>query len=571
MDTWTLDALVAELERSLVGWRVREARAYDGRRLELLGHRETRLVISCAPNAPALYLTRKTGAGGTAPGLPEGRPWPSGRLAPTRIARVERRGPDRIVHLVPEGRQGEPALRWVVELLPRGANALLLDASDRIVDVLRPVPGERSRTRRLLRGLVYTPPPGPGWRAMDAPDPAAFISAWRSVAATTVERALARLLPAAGKLLGRELAHRAGIGAQSPHGALADAAIERLYALAFEAYNRPRSVLGPPTVVLDEDGAPMAATILDLHHLPAERRRRAPSITEAVETLDVHLFQAATADRLGALRRARIRRAERAVGKIEADLCTAIDGQDLRAQAELLLAHVHEVERGVSEVRLPSFEDSAQSIRIALLPHLSPAENAAQLFKRHRKAQRAAPILRERLAKAKRTLEQARVVPVDASGVVPQTTAQRPAPTPRRKSARAAPRVSARRYRTSEGFLVLVGRNDAENDALSLRLAARHDLWFHAQGVPGSHVLLRIDSAKGEPSKRSITEAAALAAYWSKARGAKAAPVIYTEARRVEKPRKAPPGQVRVHRERTLFVEPGLLPQAPPETLEPEA
>ena len=106
-----------------------------------------------------------------------------------------------------------------------------------------------------------------------------------------------------------------------------------------------------------------------------------------------------------------------------------------------------------------------------------------------------------------------------------------------------------------------MGRNDWENDLLTRR-AHPEDFWFHAQGCPGSHVVLKREGRKADPGKRTLEEAAGVAAYWSKARTSKTVPVNYTLKKYVRKPRRAKPGSVLIQREKTLFVEPKLLPQA---------
>lgn len=119
-----------------------------------------------------------------------------------------------------------------------------------------------------------------------------------------------------------------------------------------------------------------------------------------------------------------------------------------------------------------------------------------------------------------------------------------------------------RRYRTRDGgWLVLAGRNDEENDYLSLKLSAPDDVWFHAHGCPGSHVVLRREGRKENPSRFAIGEAAGVAAYWSKARGSSKVPVHYTEARLVKKSKGMPPGTVTIRGEKLLTVPPALLPQ----------
>jgi predicted ribosome quality control (RQC) complex YloA/Tae2 family protein len=113
------------------------------------------------------------------------------------------------------------------------------------------------------------------------------------------------------------------------------------------------------------------------------------------------------------------------------------------------------------------------------------------------------------------------------------------------------------------GFEVWAGKSSDSNDLLTLRHAKPDDLWFHARGSSGSHVLLRVASAPGEPSKRAREQAAAIAAYFSKMKTASLVPVAMTEKRYVRKPRGAPAGTVVLEREKVVFVEPELPPEKP--------
>jgi len=128
--------------------------------------------------------------------------------------------------------------------------------------------------------------------------------------------------------------------------------------------------------------------------------------------------------------------------------------------------------------------------------------------------------------------------------------------------------ISVRRYALPGGWEVIAGKTDVDNDAVSLRLAAQNDWWFHAHATEGSHVILRAREGE-EPSKDVILQAAAIAAYHSKARAAGQVPVVCTRASNVSKPRGAKPGTVSVRRERIVKVRPGLPGdaggQSPPE------
>ncbi len=113
------------------------------------------------------------------------------------------------------------------------------------------------------------------------------------------------------------------------------------------------------------------------------------------------------------------------------------------------------------------------------------------------------------------------------------------------------------KYELPGGFEALAGKTDADNDLLSLRVAAPNDLWFHVRGLPGSHVILR-QPEREKPDNATIKAAAAIAAWHSKARNAGIVPVCYTEARHVGKPRGAKPGSVTIKREKIVKVRPAI-------------
>ncbi|MFZ7124835.1 MAG: NFACT RNA binding domain-containing protein [Desulfobacterales bacterium] len=128
-------------------------------------------------------------------------------------------------------------------------------------------------------------------------------------------------------------------------------------------------------------------------------------------------------------------------------------------------------------------------------------------------------------------------------------------PEPSPKFAR--PPVQIRTYRLSDGWTVLVGKTDADNDELTLRRASPNDWWFHVHGLPGSHVVLRSRDDR-TPDVKTLKIAASIAAYHSKARSGGWVPVVCTQIRHVSKPRGARPGTVSIRKERIYKVRPGL-------------
>ena len=254
------------------------------------------------------------------------------------------------------------------------------------------------------------------------------------------------------------------------------------------------------------------------------------------------------------------------------DLAEAGQAEELEKKGNILLAQVHAVQPGAEAVELADIYDitGRERVWIRLDPQRTPAENGAWYLKNARKFHRRRLVLPQRLVRCE---DQVRILvgflgklegdeDVDLesieqwlteNGMVRERTTQGP----RGSTEQAHPR----RYRTSTGWSVWAGRNNRENDLLTHRLAAQNDLWFHAHGYSGSHVVLRREGRKDEPSAQAIEEAAGVAAYWSKGKTARRVPVVYTQAKYVSKPRGGAPGQAVLRREKTIMVEPELLPE----------
>jgi len=254
---------------------------------------------------------------------------------------------------------------------------------------------------------------------------------------------------------------------------------------------------------------------------------------------------------------------------VEQDLEDAQQAAEFERWGNILLAQLHLVASRLTEVELPDIYDIAgqQQITIPLNSHISAAENAEKMLKTAMKFQRRQRLLPKQLKKIVDQLDglecYIKQIEVDEPvnweeiesylgelGMGEQGTAQR-----KDMQKMAYPR----RYRTDNGWSIWAGRNNKENDILTHRMAAQNDIWFHAHGYPGSHVVLRREGRKDEPSRHVLEAAAGIAAYWSKGRTAKKVPVVYTLAKYVSKPRGGAPGQALLKREKTLIVMPGLL------------
>jgi predicted ribosome quality control (RQC) complex YloA/Tae2 family protein len=271
------------------------------------------------------------------------------------------------------------------------------------------------------------------------------------------------------------------------------------------------------------------------------------------------------------VRRALVRRREKAAKALHHIECRIVAAQEeplLRRRAELLVANLSRVRKGMTSFTVPDF-DGERDIVIPLDPKLDARGNSEELFRQARRLARGLTeledqrkIQREEIESADRDIERFSSLKEDrdllalAEKVVPREIES--AKLQAAKKPAAPPQSAFRRYVLPGGWEVWVGRSAKQNDELTHRLAAPRDLWFHARGAQGSHTVLRISSGKGEPPKAIVQAAAAIAAHHSKARNSKLVPVAFTEKRYVRKPRGAPVGTASIQREKVIFVEPRL-------------
>jgi len=281
------------------------------------------------------------------------------------------------------------------------------------------------------------------------------------------------------------------------------------------------------------------------------------------------------------------------------DMASAEQGDRYRRTGELILANIKTIPRGADTVELRDIHGEGEEVHQVMLdPALSPSENADKYFKKARKAKRAREVLEKRIGDTEhraRAIDgfvsglQDNIGPTDLArlrqrletlagagkkraaiefGSLSEGSARPGSSAARGRSAAGrgtlhkhvstAPGRSMfnpRVFATSEGYSVIVGRNNRENDYVTHRLAKPEDLWFHAYGVTGSHVVLR-QRGKDAPSRRAIEETASIAAYYSKAKTSSSVPVIYTQKKFVNKPRGARPGTATCAREKMVMARP---------------
>ncbi len=477
------------------------------------------------------------------------------RLVGGRVQGVEQPAFERVLVLEVEAADG----LWELVAEPMGKHAnLLLVREGRVVGVARPVPQDRSRVRPLLAGLPYRPPP-PDPRPKPGEVEEGALEVCLRETHEPLWRAVLRCVAGVGPLAAYELASRCG----DPEGCCArPSGVRELFAALEELRHRVRAGAFDPHAYGPPD-RPVSFTPFPYVCL----RELASTRLEMSEAVDRVLGARAATERLQARRAALVARVEALASRkkstlrqVQEDLAKAQEGYRLREWGQLLLAHAHRVPPGSSSVRLVGWDGSP--VEIPLDPSRDAVQNAQELFRRYAKLRAALQTLPARVqaleeelfalqtlrvhAETARTHEELDEVEAD----LPPTKAGAPRPRPTRTA----------RVWWVDGFQVLVGRSNRDNERVTFQLASPADLWFHARGLPGAHVVLRTGGRR--PPEETLRRVASLAAYHSAGRHAAAVDVDYTERRSVRRLPGPFPGRVTYRNERTLRVSP-----APPEQL----
>lgn len=254
---------------------------------------------------------------------------------------------------------------------------------------------------------------------------------------------------------------------------------------------------------------------------------------------------------------------EKKLIKHQQTLKKAEDAEHYQKLGELLTAHLHLVSPGDKQVKVIDYYDPEQKeVTIELDPQKSPSENAQQFFKSYQKLKNSKRIVKQEIEKTEKELlyfdqllQQIDAADLDDLEEIREELQEEGYLKKRQRDKKGKKKTALPKpetYKSSDGTIILVGKNNKQNEYLTMKLARRDEIWLHTKDIPGSHVIIR----STEPSEKTLLEAAQLAAYFSKAKQSSSVPVDYTRVRHVKKPKGAKPGFVIYDQQKTVFVTP---------------
>lgn len=458
-------------------------------------------------------------------------------------------------------------LTMICEIMGMYSNIIVINReTEIIIDSLKRVDLTMSSQRIVLPNIKYElPTPQDKLNILES-TPEQIVSKLRSLdSEMPLNKALLKVIQGVSPIICREIEYRVCEGATNrAEGVIADKLISELANLKTIAEN----CSGTPCIVYREDGRPLdnAFMLIKQYGNFAEVKTFdgfSKTLDEFYETRDSRERMRMKSQGLTKLLNNIRERTARKISKQQAELARCGEREQLRICGDLLQANLYRIERGSAFVDVENFYDEqGKTLRIKLNPAISPAANAQKYYKDYQKAKNAEIVLAKQIKKGNAEIEYIESVldTVDRaenerelSQIREELTEQGYLKRQKGKQRQQA-KLPPLEFESSDGFRIFVGRNNRQNDKLTLKTAAKNDMWLHTKDIHGSHVI--IESNGREISDKAILEAAQLAAYNSKARNSDKVPVDYTLARYVSKPNGSKPGMVIYVNNKTIYVTP---------------
>ncbi len=533
-----------------------------------------KLLLSAKPSAPRVCFIQ------TAPENPAAPPMfcmlLRKRLGGARVADIRQPDLERVLFLDLEAidELGDKVkLTLAVEIMGKYSNVIFLetlpDGSYTIIDALRRVDPTMTTQRLVLPGMKYELPPAQDKLSVLTVSADEIVRRVLSQPERRLDKAILAAVQGVSPIVCREIAHLTTHGGDIPTDELTAAHIDTL-THCIGVLADTASPQHAPCLVCDPQGKPRDISFINITQYGSAMTVTLKESYSALledfyrERDEADRRQAKQHDLLRILTTA-YERISRKINTQQAELDRCADREQLRIKGDLLHANVHRVQKGMPFVDVENFYDENMSIlRIELDPAKTPAENAQKYYKDYRKAKTAQTLLTEQLRLAHEELQYIDMVfdeltRANTSQELGEIRAElvQTGYIRQKQSGKGKPKeklLPPLEFTTTDGFKVLVGRNNRQNDRLTLKTAKKRDIWLHTKDIAGSHTILVTDGR--QPTEQAILEAARLAALHSKAKDSAQVPVDYTEVKYVSKPKGAKPGMVIFTNNRTVYVTP---------------
>ncbi|NLJ99655.1 MAG: fibronectin/fibrinogen-binding protein [Clostridia bacterium] len=496
-------------------------------------------------------------------------------LEGARLVGIQQKGLERVLTLhfttINEaGVQEEKLLNC--EIMGRHSNIVLVDeASGHVVDGIRRYSHQKNRYREILPGVKYKLPPSQNKANLISLNENNFREQVLShEVMIRMEKILLKTLQGFSPQACAEVIFRAGLPNHITLDECGEYELNRIWDVLQQIKFMLESKNFKPTLVHHPDlpNGYKAFAPMDQKKYPDERKRHLQTISDALETYYHYREEQgqynSMKQSLERILSREIRKSRKKIAKQDRELASAEDYERHKIAGELITANIYRLSKGDSILRTENYySQDGETITITLEPSLTPSQNAQRYFKKYRKGQVSGEKINRQLSINKREL--AYLESVSNSVELAESTGELFEIAEELRKGKYL-KQSVKKHRTqgmpsfisfssSDGYQILIGKNNRQNDHITMRLARAGDLWFHTKDIPGAHIVVKKRDEEDFP-ERTILEAAVLAAHYSKGRFSSNVAVDYTDRKNVRKTKGAKPGMVIYDNHRTLYVTP---------------
>lgn len=572
-DGLVINNLKQELAESLIGGRINKIYQPEKDEIHLVikNQRQTfRLLLSASASLPLIYLTEK----------PKSNPMTAPNfcmllrkyLMNGKILDVTQPGLERILtlHIEHVDEMGDLCVKkLIIEIMGKHSNIIFVSHEDKIIDSIKHVSFQVSSVREVLPGRDYVLPPNQDKLCLFDMTKDSFLNQVFSKNCS-LEKAVYTSFQGISPVMARELIYKAGLDYSISAGSLLDHEQEKLYQTLLTFKEQLSQGHFAPTIVLHEGQAIEFASFPLTHYGNAEYRTF-DSISSLLE--EYYALKESTSrirQKSSDLRKIITTALERNLKKHDLQYHQLEDTEKrekYKIYGELLHTYGYNLEPGAKNLTCINYYNN-EEITIPLDKDKTAMENAASYFNRYNKLKRTYEALSELIVETKSQIDHLESILTSLDMATSETDLTEIKEElieygyMKRKGGKNTKKGKLEKgkplhYISSDGFHMYVGKNNYQNEELTFKFANGKDMWFHAKGMAGSHVIVKLEMADELPD-RTYEEAGRLAAYYSKGRQAPKVEIDYTERRNLKKPPKANPGFVIYHTNWSLNIEPDI-------------
>ena len=459
-----------------------------------------------------------------------------------------------------------------IEIMGRHSNIILTHNSDnKIIDSAKRIPTSISRVRQILPGLTYELPPAQSkLNPLDNISKDSFIKSLKTFDGPIFKGIYSKFL-GISPVISKELCYRANINEKINTNDISEEDITSLYNEFSSLFNNIINNIFSPCIVINEkldkviDFSCINLTLYnDLKFI--NKDSMSTILEDYYKTKDIKDRIHQRASDLKKSISVKLERLYHKQEKQEEELLEAENADIYKVKGELLTAYIYMIEKGMDSVEVQNFYDpNYENVTISLNKNLTPSENAQKYFKKYNKLKTAKKEITSQIAINKEEIDYLENIILSIENCENLAELQdikdelirlgySKSSGKLKSKKETALTTKPHEFISSEGFKILVGKNNKQNDYLTLRIADPDDIWMHTKNIPGSHVIIKC--AGKDVSEQTIYEGAMLAAYFSKSKMSSQVPVDYTKKKHVKKPSGSKPGMVIYETNSTMYVTP---------------